>query len=77
MEWQGSYEILSKSKLFFFPPPECEDFLFAVFEQGFKTNLFLLLSLYGKETGRRVPAVLLQWLEMELNETCESGSSIE
>lgn len=53
------------------PPSECKDFLLAVFEQRFKANLFLLLSLYCKETGRPVPAVLLQWFEMELNEMSE------
>lgn len=62
----------------FFPPPEYEDFLLDRCEQQcFKANLFLLLSLYRKETGRRVPAVLLQWFEMELNEMSERASSIE
>lgn len=61
-----------------FPPPsEREEFFLDRFEQQrFKANLFLLLSLYRKETGRRVPAVLLQWFEMELNEMSESASIV-
>lgn len=59
------------------PATECEDFLFAVFEQRFKANLFLLLSLYRQETGRRGPAGLLQWFSVELNETSARGGSVE
>lgn len=79
-EWSDTKGVKFSASRNFVPPPppppprECEDFLFAVFEQRFKANLFLLLSLYRQETGRRVPAVLLQWFEMELDEVGERGA---
>lgn len=53
------YDILPKSKLFF--PSRMWRLPFCSFWAHFKAKLFLLLSLYCKETGRRVPAVLVQW----------------